>query len=75
MLSWPAGRRASDGVWAPAWYDQVERSTGFKARREGDPPQLPPHLQRVADAAAADYAALARWKLAPVGGVTADIGV
>src|SRR5688572_28702495 len=20
MLSWPAGRRATDGVWAPAWY-------------------------------------------------------
>lgn len=76
MLSWPSGTRASDGVWAPAWYDQVERSTGFKARREGDPPQLPPHLQRLADAAAADYAALARWKLAPVvGDVTADTGV
>ena len=30
MLSWPAGKRATDGVWAPAWYDQVERSTGFK---------------------------------------------
>ena len=27
MLSWPAGRRASDGVWAPSWYDSVERST------------------------------------------------
>ena len=23
MLSWPAGPRASDGVWAPYWYDAV----------------------------------------------------
>jgi len=24
MLHWPPGRRASDGVWAPAWYDAVD---------------------------------------------------
>jgi hypothetical protein len=30
MLSWPAGRRESDGVWARHWYDRVERSTGFE---------------------------------------------
>ncbi len=29
MLSWPAGRRASDGVWAAHWYDAVWQSTGF----------------------------------------------
>ena len=29
MLSWPPGPRASDGVWAPYWYDNVRRSTGF----------------------------------------------
>lgn len=29
MLSWPPGRRATDGVWADHWYDAVERSTGF----------------------------------------------
>ena len=33
MLSWPAGRRDSDGVWAAHWYDQVERSTGFHGYR------------------------------------------
>jgi hypothetical protein len=31
MLRWPAGPRASDGVWAPYWYQAVERSTGFEA--------------------------------------------
>jgi hypothetical protein len=36
MLSWPAGARASDGVWAKYWYASVERSTGFGPPR--DPP-------------------------------------
>ncbi|GGF35884.1 branched chain amino acid aminotransferase [Marmoricola endophyticus] len=31
MLDWPAGPRASDGVWAPYWYDAVLASTGFAA--------------------------------------------
>jgi Sulfotransferase domain len=30
MLKWPAGARASDGVWAPYWYDSVYKSTGFE---------------------------------------------
>ncbi|HEV7516997.1 MAG TPA: sulfotransferase family protein, partial [Thermoanaerobaculia bacterium] len=29
MLSWPPGPRAEDGVWAPYWYSEVHRSTGF----------------------------------------------
>lgn len=29
MLHWPAGPRASDGVWAPHWYAAVWQSTGF----------------------------------------------
>jgi hypothetical protein len=33
MLSWPAGPRESDGVWAPHWYDAVRRSTGFEPWR------------------------------------------
>jgi hypothetical protein len=30
MLSWPAGRRKTDGIWAPHWYAAVEASTGFE---------------------------------------------
>ena len=30
MLSWPAGRRDSDGIWGKHWYGDVERSTRFK---------------------------------------------
>ena len=29
MLSWPAGRRDTDGIWAKYWYASVENSTGF----------------------------------------------
>lgn len=31
MLSWPSGKRASDGVWASHWYHSVEKSTRFAA--------------------------------------------
>lgn len=37
MLHWPPGARASDGVWAPYWYEQVYRSTGFENPSEGEP--------------------------------------
>ncbi|MGI8711382.1 MAG: HAD family hydrolase [Acidimicrobiales bacterium] len=34
MLSWPAGPRASDGVWAQHWYGTVLASTGFAPYRK-----------------------------------------
>jgi hypothetical protein len=49
MLTWPAGPRDTDGVWAPYWYDSVLESTGFAAPSDGgarDP--LPPHLELLA---------------------------
>ena len=63
MLHWPAGRRDTDGVWAPAWYGAVEESTGF-----GPPPpvrkiSLPDDLRRIADTARPHYEALARHRL------------
>ena len=45
MLSWPAGPRPSDGVWAPYWYDSVCRSTGFTPVRPGPPADLDPALE------------------------------
>jgi hypothetical protein len=30
MLHWPAGPIYADGVWAPYWYENVHKSTGFQ---------------------------------------------
>jgi hypothetical protein len=60
MLAWPAGKRATDGAWAPVWYASVERSTGFgPPRTPATREQLPLHLQRIADAARPHYE---RWR-------------
>ena len=64
MLAWPAGRRDSDGVWAPAWYDAVEASTGFgPPRPEAGREDLNDNLKRIADAARPHYERLAAFKL------------
>lgn len=47
MLAWPAGPRATDGVWARHWYEAVEKSTGFQPyspKREPLPAALEPLL-------------------------------
>lgn len=43
MLSWPAGERVEDGVWAPHWYANVHKSTGFQPYR----PKREPLLERL----------------------------
>jgi len=63
MLQWPAGRRATDGVWAPAWYRSVERSTGFEPQRPTLDAALPPHLRALADEAQPHYEALRSHRL------------
>lgn len=63
MLSWPPGRRETDGVWAPAWYDAVEKSTGFEAPKAEKKPRLKDHLQKIADEARPYYERVAKWKL------------
>ncbi|HEY3951537.1 hypothetical protein [Phenylobacterium sp.] len=63
MLGWPAGRRDSDGVWAPAWYEAVERSIGFAAPERPAAAPLPDELARIADAARPHYEALAAHRL------------
>lgn len=62
MLAWPPGRRASDGVWAPVWYNAVEKSTGF-GPPDSKPVTLPGQLQRIADAARPLYDRLWRYRL------------
>lgn len=63
MLAWRPGPRPTDGAWAPAWYDQVEASSGFGAPRRHDREKLPDALQRVADEARPYYESLARYRM------------
>lgn len=63
MLSWPPGRRDTDGVWAPAWYQTVERSTGFAPPRDASLPPLPDALRRIANEARPYYEKLRQYCL------------
>lgn len=65
MLTWPAGARGSDGVWAPAWYDSVWKSTGFAAPERTAYPALPDDLKRIAEAARPHYEAMLAHRLSP----------
>ena len=60
MLRWDAGRRESDGVWAPHWYAAVEASTGFGPAppAHAPPTDVPPPLQPLVDACRPLYDAL-----------------
>lgn len=63
MLSWPPGPRASDGVWAPHWYEAVWKSTGFEPWRDKRV-ALPGPLAAVAEACRAAYERLLEHALA-----------
>lgn len=60
MLSWPAGPKAHDGVWAPHWYNAVHASTGFEDP-EGPLPDLPAEFQLLVDQAMPFYQRLGRF--------------
>ena len=62
MLSWPAGRRDSDGVWAPHWYQSVEGSTGFRPPAEQQV-ILTPAQQEQVEACAPHYQTLWQQRL------------
>lgn len=62
MLNWPRGRRESDGVWAPHWYQSVEDSTGF-ARYDPKPVELLPAHAALADRMRPCYQRLAALRI------------
>lgn len=62
MLSWPAGRRDSDGLWAAHWYGAVEQSTGFAAPNK-TARAVPGHLTGLLAAADEIYQALRTHRL------------
>lgn len=49
MLTWPAGPRPEDGIWARHWYHNVHASSGFRPypeRNETVPEHVQPLLQQ-----------------------------
>ena len=58
MLNWPAGRRDSDGVWAPHWYHSVEASTGFAPYQQHKPLNLDEEQRQVVELCQPFYQAL-----------------
>ncbi len=66
MLSWEAGPKAEDGVWAPHWYHRVHESTGFKAWAPKTEP-LPRRLEPLWEACQPLYEHLLREATGVVG--------
>ena len=64
MLSWEAGGNAADGVWAPYWYGNVHRSTGFAPYRPKSEP-FPVELEEVLAACSPHYEALREDAIMP----------
>lgn len=59
MLSWPAGARPEDGIWARYWYAGVHRSTGFQPYRRKTAP-FPDHLRPLFEECMPYYEALVK---------------
>ena len=54
MLAWPAGPRATDGVWSAHWYASVTASTGFRPHERRDI-DLSDDLEAIAETCMAPY--------------------
>ena len=64
MLTWPAGPKPEDGVWARFWYESVHRSTGFAPYRAKDEP-VPERLIPLLTQAQPLYQRLAAYAIEP----------
>ena len=62
MLSWPAGPRQTDGVWAKHWYGKVEQSTTFEPFKQTNEP-VPDRLRPLINECLRHYLALAEHRL------------
>jgi hypothetical protein len=62
MLSWPAGPRETDGVWAKYWYDALFKTTSFQPYAPKATP-VPRHLEPILDQATAIYQRLYEYRL------------
>jgi hypothetical protein len=63
MLSWPAGLRETDGIWAKHWYGEVESSTTFRKPSLREPEPVPERLREVSDRSRECYDRLYGYRL------------
>ena len=64
MLSWPPGRRSTDGIWAKHWYAAVEKTTSFKPYAPKNE-TLPKSLEPLYEQCRVLYQSLHKHRLAP----------
>jgi hypothetical protein len=62
MLSWPAGLRETDGVWAGHWYREVAKTTSFQPYRPRQA-EVPTHLREIYDRCRECYERLYEYRL------------
>ena len=62
MLSWPAGPRETDGIWAKYWYAEIEKTTSFRPYKPKDE-EVPDHLQPLLAECQRHYELLAAHRL------------
>jgi hypothetical protein len=64
MLSWTAGTRSTDGIWAKYWYANVEKSTKFEPYQSKNEP-VPPECQAILDECITIYDQMAKHRIQP----------
>jgi len=62
MLSWPAGLRETDGVWAGHWYREVAKTTSFQPYRPRQT-EVPRRLREIYDRCRECYERLYEYRL------------
>jgi hypothetical protein len=62
MLSWAPGLRATDGVWAKHWYQEVAQSTGFAPYR-AERPDVPESGREIEARCRENYERLYKFRL------------
>jgi hypothetical protein len=62
MLSWPAGLRETDGIWAKYWYEEVAKSTSFQPYRPKNEP-VPERLREIHERCRECYEQLYQYRL------------
>ncbi len=62
MLKWKKGGIPQDGIWAPHWYANVHKTSGFQLQRKTEA-QVPVHLKPLLDEALPFYEQLQQFTI------------